>query len=86
MIVCVCRRVSDREIFDMALSGGDFEDARWELGVASKCGSCEAMARGICARAQASRPGSLPVGSAPPNRLGSSVDARSEPPVGRLDA
>lgn len=50
MIVCVCRRVSDREIARHARAGMSFDDIRFELGVASQCGSCEGCARAVVAQ------------------------------------
>jgi bacterioferritin-associated ferredoxin len=50
MIVCVCRRVSDREIARHARSGMDFDDIQFELGVATQCGQCEGCARDIVAQ------------------------------------
>ncbi|HOP89895.1 MAG TPA: (2Fe-2S)-binding protein, partial [Ottowia sp.] len=38
MIVCVCKRVSDREIVRHAHSGMSFDDIQLELGVATCCG------------------------------------------------
>jgi bacterioferritin-associated ferredoxin len=56
MIVCVCRRVSDREIARHARAGMDFEDIQFELGVATQCGQCEGCARDIVAQCSSSRP------------------------------
>ena len=50
MIVCVCRRVSDREIARHAKAGMDFDDIQFELGVATQCGQCEGCARDIVAQ------------------------------------
>ena len=50
MIVCICNRVSDREIVRHAKAGLDFEDIRFELGVGSQCGCCEGCARDIVAQ------------------------------------
>jgi bacterioferritin-associated ferredoxin len=47
MIVCVCRRVSDREIARCAKLGLGFDDIQFELGVATQCGQCESCAREI---------------------------------------
>lgn len=47
MIVCVCRRVSDREIARHARAGMSFDDIQFELGVATQCGQCEGCARDI---------------------------------------
>ena len=56
MIVCVCRRVSDREIARHARAGMDFDDIQFELGVATQCGRCEGCARDIVAQCCASHP------------------------------
>ena len=41
MIVCVCRRVSDRQIREAAAAGAhSLECLRFELGVATQCGRC----------------------------------------------
>lgn len=50
MIVCVCRRVSDREITRHAQAGLDFDGIQFELGVALQCGQCEGCARALVAR------------------------------------
>lgn len=50
MIVCVCRRVSDREIARQARAGMSFDDIQFELGVATQCGQCEGCARDVVAQ------------------------------------
>jgi bacterioferritin-associated ferredoxin len=55
MIVCVCRRVSDREIARHARAGMDFDDIQFELGVATQCGQCEGCARDIVAQCRATQ-------------------------------
>ena len=55
MIVCVCRRVSDREIARHAKAGMDFDDIQFELGVATQCGQCEGCARDIVAQCRATQ-------------------------------
>ena len=50
MIVCVCRRVSDREIARHARAGMSFDDIQFELGVATQCGQCEGCAREVHAQ------------------------------------
>jgi bacterioferritin-associated ferredoxin len=41
MIVCVCRRVSDRDIHRAAREGvPSFDELQAELGVATACGAC----------------------------------------------
>lgn len=47
MIVCVCRRISDKEISQHASEGKSFEDIQFDLGVATQCGRCEDCARDI---------------------------------------
>ncbi len=47
MIVCVCHRVSDKAIVQLAMEGKGFDDIQFELGVASNCGRCEDCAREV---------------------------------------
>ena len=56
MIVCVCHRVSDREIARHVHAGLDFSDIQLELGVATQCGQCEGCAREVVEQCSASRP------------------------------
>ena len=56
MIVCVCNRISDREITRHARAGMSFDDIQLELGVATCCGCCEGCARDLVAQCSASRP------------------------------
>ena len=56
MIVCVCNRISDREIARHAHGGMSFDDIQFELGVATQCGRCEGCARDIVAQCSATRP------------------------------
>lgn len=56
MIVCVCRRISDREIARHARAGMSFDEVQLELGVATQCGQCEGCARDVVAQCSASRP------------------------------
>ena len=56
MIVCVCRRVSDREIARHARAGMSFDDIQFELGVATQCGNCESCAREVVAQCCGSHP------------------------------
>jgi bacterioferritin-associated ferredoxin len=54
MIVCVCRRISDRDIERAAREGcGTFEDLQIDLGVAVCCGRCADCARDVLNAAQA---------------------------------
>lgn len=50
MIVCVCHRISDREIARHARAGMSFDDIQFELGVATQCGQCECAAREVVAQ------------------------------------
>jgi bacterioferritin-associated ferredoxin len=51
MIVCVCRRVSDRDIRQAVLDGvRDFDTLQMETGVSTCCGRCEATARAVLAQ------------------------------------
>lgn len=52
MIVCVCRRISDREIARHARAGLGFDEIQFELGVAMQCGQCEPCARELVAQCQ----------------------------------
>ncbi len=56
MIICVCHRVSDKEIARHVQAGLDFADIQFELGVATQCGRCESCARDVVARCQACPP------------------------------
>ena len=56
MIVCVCRRISDREIARHARAGMSFDDIQFELGVAAQCGRCEGCARDIVAQCSTVHP------------------------------
>ena len=56
MIVCVCNRVSDREITRQAHAGMSFDDIQLELGVATCCGRCEGCARELVEQCSASHP------------------------------
>lgn len=56
MIVCVCNRISDREIVRNAHAGMSFDDIQLELGVATCCGRCESCARELVEQCSASHP------------------------------
>ena len=56
MIVCVCNRISDREITRQARAGMSFDDIQLELGVATCCGRCESCARELVDQCSVSRP------------------------------
>ena len=74
MIVCVCHRISDKEIVRHAHAGLGFNDIQLELGVATCCGRCEGCARDLVAQCavgrpvaalhNASAPGAVPAGQA----------------------
>jgi bacterioferritin-associated ferredoxin len=53
MIVCVCRRISDRDIARHAHAGMGFDEIQFELGVATQCGRCEGCARDVVAQCNA---------------------------------
>ena len=50
MIICICRRISDRELAQHAPCGKDFDDIQFDTGVSSQCGQCESAARDVVAR------------------------------------
>ncbi len=54
MIICICQRVSDRDITRMSRSGASFDDLQLELGVATQCRACEGCARELHAQCQQS--------------------------------
>lgn len=56
MIVCLCQRVSDREIARHAHAGMSFDEIQLELGVASQCGRCEGCARDVVEQCSATSP------------------------------
>ena len=56
MIVCVCHRVSDRDIARHVRAGMGFDDIQFELGVATQCGQCESCARDVVAQCSATTP------------------------------
>ncbi len=56
MIVCVCKRVSDREIARYAHAGMGFDDIQMELGIATQCGRCEDCARSVVAQCSVGHP------------------------------
>jgi len=48
MIVCVCRRISDRDIERHARNGcASFDELQMDSGVASCCGQCNDCARDV---------------------------------------
>ena len=56
MIVCVCKRISDREIARHVHAGMGFDDIQFELGVATQCGQCEQCARDVVAQCNRAHP------------------------------
>jgi bacterioferritin-associated ferredoxin len=61
VIVCVCRRVSDRDIHRAVDEGArSFDDVQTDLGVATACGSCLDCARTTWAEACSRTCGGLP--------------------------
>ena len=56
MIVCVCHRVSDREIARHVRAGMGFDEIQFELGVATQCGQCEGCARDVVAQCRSTCP------------------------------
>ncbi|MGE5116811.1 MAG: bacterioferritin-associated ferredoxin [Betaproteobacteria bacterium] len=56
MIVCVCRRISDRDIARAAHQGLSFDEIQLELGVATQCGRCADCACAIVAQCNAAAP------------------------------
>ena len=56
MIVCLCNRVSDREIARHVRAGLNFDEIQMELGVATQCGRCEGCARDVVAQCSATSP------------------------------
>ena len=56
MIVCVCRRVSDRDIVRAAHQGMSFDEIQLELGVGTQCGRCAECACGIVEQCNAALP------------------------------
>lgn len=55
MIVCVCQRVSDRDIERHAHNGcGSFDELQLDSGVASCCGRCTDCARSVFEAARTS--------------------------------
>lgn len=47
MIVCICRRISDRDIARHAPACGDFEELQMETGVSTACGACRDCAHAL---------------------------------------
>ena len=56
MIVCVCHRVSDRDIARHVRAGMGFDDIQLELGVATQCGQWESCARDVVAQCNSIHP------------------------------
>eukprot|EP01037_Dinobryon_pediforme_P004169 gene4169-4219_t len=85
MIVCVCRRVSDREIARHARAGMSFDEIQFELGVATQCGCCESCARDVVAQCSVSNPVAALRNDAAPQtiQLASSILESKQPDPGR---
>lgn len=76
MIVCVCRRVSHRDIEGEINSGcTSFEQLQDELGVATACGACAEFAREAFERACQAKAGIRALNAAP--AAGSQTPVRS---------
>jgi bacterioferritin-associated ferredoxin len=56
MIVCVCNRISDRDIVRFVRAGRGFDDIQLELGVATQCGNCESCARDVVEQCSRTHP------------------------------
>lgn len=56
MIVCVCHRISDRDIARQVRAGLSFDDIQLELGVATQCGRCEGCARDVVQQCSVGHP------------------------------
>jgi len=53
MIVCVCNRVSDRDIHHQARQGcSSYDELQMATGVATCCGCCDSCARDVFETAQ----------------------------------
>ncbi len=67
MIVCVCRRVSDRDIARAAREGcATFDDLQIELGVATCCGACGECAQEVLERSRAAMMQTVPIAGPTP--------------------
>lgn len=67
MIVCLCHRISDRDIHREVRSGtACFEQLQDDTRVASSCGACHDCAREVFDEALAARGGCRVAGSATP--------------------
>lgn len=72
MIVCVCRRISDRDIERHVRNGcSSFDELQMDSGVASCCGNCTDCARDVfnAARAAPTRPQVIKVVAPIPTKL-----------------
>ena len=67
MIVCICRRISDRDIARHARAGMGFDEIQFELGVATQCGQCEGCARDVINQCSGTCPDSQHPASQPPS-------------------
>lgn len=81
MIVCLCNRVSDRDI-DRAVRNGcaSFEDLQRQTGVGTGCGSCLACTRDRFEQQCAGSPQASPPPLRPPSTCASRPAAAASPP------
>ena len=56
MIICICRRISDREIARHARAGLGFDEIQFETGVGTQCGQCETCARDVVSQCSKQSP------------------------------
>ncbi len=52
MIICLCHRVSDRDLRHHAAAGAEFEEVQVCTGAGTGCGQCVGHARAIFERSQ----------------------------------
>ncbi len=57
MYVCVCRRVTDHQIRDLALEGHSLESIQAKTGAGMQCGTCLQETCNVILDAQAEAPG-----------------------------
>jgi bacterioferritin-associated ferredoxin len=56
MIVCVCRRVSHREIESQASECDSFDELQMNTGIATACGRCSDCAQAVFRQARQANP------------------------------
>ena len=81
MIVCVCRRIFDREIARHAHAGMGCDEIQFELGVATQRVQCESCARDVVAQCSATRPTAGITQRATPVMESSAWNSESTSPV-----